>query len=157
MKVSLKIMNKGRIVRNLGVIISGAIVLGLSIYIDLKPIKLINYIDIMSASFSFSALATALFFSTFSLIPAFSNSKLIKILEELKTDKKLMDRLLISTVLFFVNSLLAFVALLFDAKETNLMSKIVVIGWGTTFAMAIVSTFLIIFIIFKIFNFYMEQ
>lgn len=106
-------MRRCRFVRNKSTIIFSVLVLGFSFYMKLSPAKFNNFTDIMSATLSFSSLATALFFSYFSLIPAFSNSKFIIALQELGTDKKIMDRLLLSTIIFFISSILSFGQLFF--------------------------------------------
>lgn len=93
-------MRRCRFVRNKSTIIFSVLVLVFSFYMKLSPAKFNNFTDIMSATLSFSSLATALFFSYFSLIPAFSNSKFIIALQELGTDKKIMDRRLLSTIIF---------------------------------------------------------
>lgn len=145
-------MKKGRFKRNLIVVLSGIIALIHSICIDIYPNTFENYSEIMSASLSYSALATALFISMFSLIPAFSNSKLIKILVELGTDKKLMDRLLIATTLYFLNSTTALVSLYFNPFSETLFSKLVVTIWYITIVTAVVSTFYILKIVYDLFD-----
>lgn len=145
-------MKKGRFKRNVMVVLSGMIALIHSICIDIYPSTFENYSEIMSASLSYSALATALFISMFSLIPAFSNSKLIKILVELGTDKKLMDRLLIATTLYFLNSTTALVSLYFNPFNETLLSKLVVTIWYITIVTAIVSTFYILKIVYDLFD-----
>lgn len=136
------------------VVISGILALLHSMYIDIYPSSFENYSEIMSASLAYSALATALFISMFSLIPAFSNSKLIKILIELGTDKKLMDRLLIATTLYFLNSTSALVSLYFNPICETFLSKVVVTIWYVTIVTAIVSTFYILKIVFDLFDAY---
>ncbi|WP_436669570.1 hypothetical protein [Lactiplantibacillus plantarum] len=83
----------------------------------------------MSGTLSYSAIATALLFACFSLIPALSNSKLISLLQDLGTDMKLMDRLLVSTFLFFVVSILSLINLFFTAQDTCIFSKIFCSLW----------------------------
>lgn len=83
-------MKKGRMKRNKVVLIVGIAAILAGWVFKISPSKINNFTDIMSASLSFSALATAMFLSSFSLIPAFSNSKFINALKELGTDIKLM-------------------------------------------------------------------
>lgn len=150
-------MKKGRFKRNRAVIIAGVISLVLSICTGLTPSSINNYTDIMSASLAFSALATAMFLSTFSLIPAFSNSKFIKALQEMGTDFKIMDRLIISTLIFFLSSLLTFVALFFDASDESSLSHVVVSLWLVITVMGLVSTFYVIMLLLRGFEFYYEM
>src|SRR5699024_5112948 len=148
-----KIMKKGRIKRNRLVILSGMLSFFFAISEYVTPEYFINYIDVISAAFSFSALATALFLSAFSIIPAFSNSKMVNILQDLGTDKKIMDRLLVATTLFFINSTISFVALLFDSNDNGILSHIIITAWIVTLVMSLTSTFYIISILFKTFDY----
>lgn len=150
-------MRKGRISRNKIVIIVGILSGGMSIYYGLSPEKINNFTDIMSASLSFSALATAMFLSSFSLVPAFTNSKFILALQDLGTDMKIMDRLLISTLIFFISSLLTFILLFFDSCSNSFLSKVFTTLWIVFTSMGFTSTFYIIAILIKGFEHYYES
>lgn len=150
-------MRKGRISRNKIVIFVGILAGAVSIYYGLSPAKINNFTDIMSASLSFSALATAMFLSSFSLVPAFTNSKFIIALQDLGTDMKIMDRLLISTLIFFVSSLLTFIMLFFDACSISFLSKAFTTLWIVFTSMGFTSTFYIIAILIKGFEHYYES
>lgn len=145
-------MKKGRLKRNKLTILSFLIALAIGICSGINPSKINNYTDVMSAALSFSSIATALFISSFSLMPAFSNSKFIKMLQSLGTDIKIMDRLLISTLIFFVSSMLSFIALFLKSTETCWMSNVLIVLWLATTVAAFFSTFYIIFLLIKSFE-----
>lgn len=147
-------MRRCRFVRNKSTIIFSVLVLGFSFYMKLSPAKFNNFTDIMSAALSFSSLATALFFSYFSLIPAFSNSKFIIALQELGTDKKIMDRLLLSTIIFFISSILSFGQLFFSECTNNMFSIITTAVWLSFTLSGFFNTFLILAIVLKAFEHY---
>lgn len=151
-------MKKGRFKRNLLAIIGWILTFLFSfIKFKLNPSSLNNFSDIMSASLSFAALATALFFSCFSLIPAFSNSKFINALQEIGTDKKIMDRLLITTIIFFIVSVFSFIALFFDETSSSLESTLVISLWVSFVVAGCISTFQILSTIMVGFNYFTKE
>lgn len=137
-------MKKGRIKRNFLIIIFGIFSFLICIYIKLTPKMLNNYTEIMSASLSFSAIVTAIFFASFSLIPSSSSNKLVSMMENLGTDIKIMDRLLTSTGLSFFSSLLSFVSLFLDKSDTSKISIYIVSTWMSATIMMFVSSFLVL-------------
>lgn len=137
-------MKKGRIKRNFPIIIFGIFSFLICIYIKLTPKMLNNYTEIMSASLSFSAIVTAIFFASFSLIPSSSSNKLVSMMENLGTDIKIMDRLLTSTGLSFFSSLLSFVSLFLDKSDTSNISIYIVSTWMSATIMMFVSSFLVL-------------
>lgn len=143
-------MRKGRLKRNLLVIIFGILTFLISLCLKITPKDLKNFTDIMSASLSFSAIVTAIFFASFSLIPSSSSNKLVSMMEDLGTDIKIMDRLLIATGLSFVSSLLSFIALFFDRKDTSNISMFLISGWLATTVMMFISSFLVLRVLIKL-------
>ncbi|MGM0104850.1 hypothetical protein [Enterococcus sp. AZ183] len=150
-------MRKGRLKRNKLAITLGIVSLIGSIACSIAPANFNNFTDIMSASLAFSSIATALFLASFSLIPAFTNSKFINALKDLGTDMKIMDRLIVSTLIFFLNSFFTFIELLFKSSETNTLSVIITGLWTSTGIMAFVSTFYIVLLLLKGFECYYES
>ncbi|EMF0150004.1 hypothetical protein NXO50_002011 [Enterococcus hirae] len=150
-------MRKGRLKRNWIMIVAGILSFVASIVFKVSPNSFNNFTDLMSASLAFSSIATALFLATFSLVPAFTNSKFIIAIQELGTDMKIMDRLLVSTLVFFSSSLLTFIELLFDANEDNFISILFTSFWIATTVMALLSTFYIILLLMKAFEYYYES
>lgn len=122
-------MYQGRLTRNLISILLFLIALIITLLVNFSPKKIPNYVDLMSGTLSYSAIATALLFACFSLIPALSNSKLINVLQDLGTDMKLMDRLLVSTFLFFVVSILSLINLFFTVKDDCIISSVFCSLW----------------------------
>lgn len=150
-------MRKGRLRRNKLMIILGVVSFSLSLFFKISPSNFKNFTDLMSASLAFSSIATALFLATFSLIPAFTNSKFVIALQELGTDIKIMDRLIVSTLIFFSSSLFTFVELLFQKNEDGFVSIIFTACWIATTVMAFFSTFYIIMLLMKSFEYYYES
>ncbi|MBF0778167.1 hypothetical protein [Streptococcus cuniculi] len=143
-------MKKGRLKRNILVIFWGIATFLVSLYFKISPKNLNNFTEIMSASLSFSAIVTAIFFASFSLIPSSGSNKLVSMMEDLGTDIKIMDRLLIATVLSFVSSLLSFIALFFDKEDTSSISIYLISGWLATTVMMFVSSFLVLRVLIKL-------
>lgn len=143
-------MKKGRLKRNILVIFCGIVTFLVSLRLKITPKDLSNFTEIMSASLSFSAIVTAIFFASFSLIPSSGSNKLVSMMEDLGTDIKIMDRLLIATVLSFVSSLLSFIALFFDKKDTSSISIYLISGWLATTVMMFVSSFLVLKVLMKL-------
>ena len=143
-------MKKGRLKRNILVIFFGVVTFIVSLYLKISPKNLNNFTEIMSASLSFSAIVTAIFFASFSLIPSSGSNKLVSMMEDLGTDIKIMDRLLIATILSFISSLLSFIALFFDKKATSTISMYIISGWLATTVMMFVSSFLVLRVLIKL-------
>lgn len=143
-------MKKGRLKRNILVIFFGVVTFIASLYLKISPKNLNNFTEIMSASLSFSAIVTAIFFASFSLIPSSGSNKLVSMMEDLGTDIKIMDRLLIATVLSFISSLLSFIALFLDKKATSAISIYLISGWLATTVMMFVSSFLVLRVLIKL-------
>ncbi|WP_269760066.1 hypothetical protein [Streptococcus dysgalactiae] len=137
-------MKKGRIKRNFPIVIFGVLGFIICICIKLTPKMLNNYTEIMSASLSFSAIVTAIFFASFSLIPSSSSHKLVSMMENLGTDIKIMDRLLISTGLSFFSSLLSFISLFLNKTDTSKISTFIISTWMSATIMMFVSSFLVL-------------
>lgn len=98
----------------------------------------------MSASLSFSAIVTAIFFASFSLIPTSGSNKLVVMMEDLGTEIKIMDRLLVATFLSFISSLLSFISLFFSKTDTDLISILVVSSWLSSTVMMFLSSFFVL-------------
>lgn len=99
-------MKKGRIWRNLGSLIMGIFITIILIEFHITPKKICNYTDVISGVLSMTSISTSFIFASFTLIPALPNSKLMKSLKELGTDKKLLDRLLLTMIGFLYVQLL---------------------------------------------------
>lgn len=144
-------MKKGRMKRNLIPILISLFVFIVCLVVRISPKTIKNYTDIMNGIVSFSSMATALFFAIFSLIPSFSNSRIIIALKELNTDKKYMDRLLIATVGFLISAIIAFFELLIFNETNGGSSAIVTTSLlMAIFTFSIIEIFLIIAILFPV-------
>ncbi|MCK1248853.1 hypothetical protein [Streptococcus uberis] len=143
-------MKKGRIRRNFPIVIFGVITFLISLYLKITPKDLKNFTDIMSASLSFSAIVTAIFFASFSLIPTSGSNKLVSMMENLGTDIKIMDRLLVATTLSFLSSLLSFLSLFLGKLDTSKVSMYLVSCWLSCTVMMFVSSFLVLRVLIKL-------
>ena len=113
-------MTKGRFSRNwLFVTIGIAVGIICVFFIKVQPSKIPNYTDFMSGILSFSSMTTGFLMASFALIPALPNSKLIQILKTTNTDLKLLDRLLITILGFFVSSILSLFMFVFPASASG--------------------------------------
>ncbi|MBM6413522.1 hypothetical protein [Lacticaseibacillus paracasei] len=121
-----------------------------AILFQLCPRKINNYTDVMSASLSFSSIATAFLFAVFSIIPGKTSSELLIKLREMNTDLKLMSRLLVATAAFFSSSVLSFAELFFNVKDTSWLSIIITSVWLLTIALGIIETIILIFFLFLV-------
>ena len=109
-------MTKGRFSRNwLFVTIGIAVGIICVFFIKVQPSKIPNYTDFMSGILSFSSMTTGFLMASFALIPALPNSKLIQILKT----TKLLDRLLITIIGFFVSSILSLFMFVFPASASG--------------------------------------
>lgn len=149
-------MRKGRLKRNWLVIVMGIIATVIGLSIKINPNDLKNFTEIMSASLSFSAIVTAIFFASFSLIPSSDSNKLVSMIEDLGTDIKIMDRLLVATVLSFLSSVFSFVALFFDKHDTSMMSVVLISAWLSSTVMMFTSSFLVLRVLIKLVELYNE-
>lgn len=122
-------MRQGRVRRNIITLLCFVLCFAGGFYFKLSPSVIENFSDAMSGALAFAAIATALLFSCFSLIPAFSNSKLIRGLHELGTDIKIMDRLLLATVIFFAVSLVSLIELFLSANSDGIFSILLTSLW----------------------------
>ncbi|WP_267394596.1 MULTISPECIES: hypothetical protein [unclassified Lactobacillus] len=130
-------MKKGRMKRNFFSFLIGVIVSIALIYIRITPDKISNYVAVISGVLSFASLATGFLFASFSLIPSLPNSKLMKALRQLKTDKKLLDRLLITIMGFIFSSIFSIIALCFKSSETLWYSTIVLVVLFGSFSFSV--------------------
>lgn len=118
-------MKEGRIRRNRWSIFLGLVVLIMCLIFKITPSKINNYTDIISAILSLSSMATSFLFASFALIPALPDSKLLKGLKELGTDKKLLDRLLITIIGFVLCSIFSLIALAISSRSNSLFANII--------------------------------
>lgn len=142
-------MRKGRIKRNAYSIVMGILAATIIFFFNLTPSKINNYTDVMSGILSFSSITTGLLFASFSLIPALPNSKLLESLRELKTDKKLLDRLLLAIFGFLICSVFALIALLFSEKDGSVLAKSIISVTGGTLFFSISEQFKVLRILIK--------
>lgn len=116
----------GRIKRNIGSIIFGAII-GITVFIcQITPKRISNYTDVISGILSMSSIATSFLFASFSLIPALPSSRLMESLKELKTDKKLLDRLLVAMFGFFICSIISLIAMSLKVTSNTLEDRFII-------------------------------
>ncbi len=141
-------MKQGRLKRNRGSLLVGIIVILVILIFKITPIKINNYTDVMSGILSLSSITTGLLFASFTLIPALPNSRLLKSLKKFNTDKKFLDRLL-SIFGFLTCSIFALVALLFNEKDTSLLSIIIISIMGGTLAFSLTEQFKVLKILLK--------
>lgn len=142
-------MKKGRVKRNAYSIILGILITIILYYYDTTPRKINNYTDVMSGILSFSSITTGLLFASFSLIPALPNSKLLESLKKLKTDKKLLDRLLLAICGFLLCSVLALVALVFNEKDNCSLARCIISFLGGVLVFSISEQFKVLRILMK--------
>ncbi|ANC99029.1 hypothetical protein A6M16_00260 [Streptococcus suis] len=145
-------MKKGRIKRNIATICIFLATLSISLLTNFSPAKINNFTDLMSASLSFSSIATALFFSCFSLIPAFTNSQLVKKLKQLKWDYKVMDKLMHSSLIFLISSIFSFIELFFCSTDNSRLSQIVTAIWISTTITGLFNTVFLVLLLIKLFD-----
>lgn len=142
-------MKQGRLKRNRGSLLVGVITILVILILKITPIKIHNYTDVMSGILSLSSITTGLLFASFTLVPALPNSRLLKSLKKLNTDKKFLDRLLLSIFGFLMCSIFALVALLFNEKDTSLLSRIIISITGGTLAFSLTEQFKVLKILLK--------
>lgn len=142
-------MKKGRIWRNLGSLIMGIFITIILIEFHITPKKICNYTDVISGVLSMTSISTSFIFASFTLIPALPNSKLMKSLKELGTDKKLLDRLLLTMIGFFICSIIALIGLTFDKDSNTILSLTIVSLVGGTLGFSLSEEFKVFRILIK--------
>lgn len=142
-------MWKTRIKRNIGSIIFGVIIAFIVFKCQLTPKKISNYTDIISGILSMSSIATSFLFASFSLIPALPNSKLMKSLKELGTDKKLLNRLLVAMFGFFICSILALISMSLKTTSNTKESTVIISFLAGFLCFSLAEQFKIFRILFK--------
>lgn len=142
-------MKKGRIWRNLGSLIMGIFITIILIEFHITPKKICNYTDVISGVLSMTSISTSFIFASFTLIPALPNSKLMKSLKELGTDKKLLDRLLLTMIGFSICSIIALIGLTFDKDSNTILSLTIVSLVGGTLGFSLSEEFKVFRILIK--------
>lgn len=142
-------MQKGRIKRNKFSFSLAIIITVACIIFKISPSKLENYISLISGILSFSSMATGFLFASFSLIPTLPDSKLIMALKQLKTDKKLLDRLLITIIGFTLVSVFAILSLFLNSVSDSCISIFILSLMFGTFAFSISNLFKVLKILVK--------
>ena len=142
-------MKKGRIWRNLGSLIMGIFITIILIEFHITPKKICNYTDVISGVLSMTSISTSFIFASFTLIPALPNSKLMKSLKELGTDKKLLDRLLLTMIGFSICSIIALIGLTFDKDNNTILSLTIVSLVGGTLGFSLSEEFKVFRILIK--------
>ncbi len=143
-------MKKSRFKRNLFSICVGIGISVLLFSLNVTPKKINNYSDFMSGILSVSSMTTGLLFASFALIPALPNSRLLQNLKKLKTDKKLLDRLLVVILGFLFCSVFALIALSFKETDTSLFSKVIISITGGLFCFSLSEQIKVIWILMKV-------
>lgn len=142
-------MWKSRIKRNKGSILFGFLISIILFTCQVSPKKINNYTDVVSGILSMSSIATSFLFASFSLIPSLPDSKLMKSLKELGTDKKLLDRLLVTMFGFFVTSIFALLALMLKVSTNNLIGVTIISFLGGFLCFSLAEQFKILRILLK--------
>lgn len=142
-------MKHGRLKRNRGSFLIGIIAMVVILFLGITPTKINNYTDVMSGILSLSSITTGLLFASFFLIPALPNSGLLKSLKKLNTDKKFLDRLLLSIFGFLMCSVFALGALLFNEKDTSFLSVVIIATTGGTLSFSLSEQFKVLRILMK--------
>lgn len=143
-------MKKGRIKRNCVTFFMMVASFIACFFFRVSPSNLANYTDIMNGVLSFSSIATALLFACLSLIPTLPSSRIINMLQNLGTDIKLLDRLLLTTSIFFILSITCIIGLLFCEKANDIWSILLISFWCSLIVGGISEIFSIIKIMFNI-------
>lgn len=145
---------KSRLRRNAGSIIIGLTACIGSFILKLSAAKIPNYTDLISGALSLTSVATAFLFASFALLPALTDSKFIKSLVELKVDKKLLDRLILTTAGYFINSIFSIILLFFNSDSSSLLNKLVMAIWIGIGIFSINETFKVLRILWKALKYY---
>lgn len=145
---------KSRLKRNIGSILVGILACIVSFLLKISAAKISNYTELISGVLSLTSVATAFLFASFALVPALTNSKFIKALAELKMDKKLLDRLILTTIGYFTNSILSILLLAFDDNSSSFLNRLVISIWIGIGFFSIVETYKILRILLKALKYY---
>jgi hypothetical protein len=145
---------KSRLKRNIGSISIGLIACLCSFFLGVSAKKISNYTDVLSGTLSLTSVATAFLFASFALVPALTNSKFLKALVELKMDKKLLDRLLLTTLGYFTNSIFSILLLTFNDTDTSLLNRILLSLWLGLGVFSINETYKILRILLRALKYY---
>lgn len=139
-------MMKARIVRNKYSILLFFIILFICWLMKTSPNRLPNYTDAMSGILSFSSLTTAIFMAALVFVPRFS----IGILRRLGTDKKFLERILITTIIYFVVSVFSLLSLvLFSENDVSAQSTVFIALTFALLSSGISESLYIFWVIFK--------
>ncbi|MEY4664292.1 hypothetical protein DWV22_01315 [Weissella confusa] len=137
---------KDRINRNKYAILFGIVAFGLTIKFEVTPRNINNFIDVMSNLLSFSSMTTAILVAMLVFVPKLS----IGPLKVLRTDKKFLDRILITTELYFLLSVSALVSVsLFDKTTQTLFSTLILGIVFSLFVSSLVETIYISMVLSK--------
>lgn len=145
---------ESRLRRNAGSIVIGLATCIGSFILKFSAAKIPNYTDLISGALSLTSVATAFLFASFALLPALTDSKFVKALVELKVDKKLLDRLILTTFGYFTNSIFSIVLLFFDSESSSLLNRSVMAIWVGIGVFSINETFKILRILWKTLKYY---
>jgi len=145
---------KSRLRRNMGSIILGLLACLCSFICKLSAAKFSNYTDLISGVLSLTSVATAFLFASFALVPALTNSKFLRALVDLKMDKKLLDRLLFTTIGYFTNSIFSIILLAFNEHSTSILNRIIISLWVGIGIFSINETYKILRILVKVLKYY---
>lgn len=145
---------KSRLRRNTGSIIIGLVTCIGSFILKLSAAKIPNYTDLISGTLSLTSVATAFLFASFALLPALTNSKFIQSLIEMKVDKKLLDRLILTTFGYFTNSFFSIILLFFNSENSSLLNRLIMAIWIGIGMFSINETLKILRILWKALKYY---
>ncbi len=142
-----------RLCRNKVQIVLSIVLFILCIKCKLCPSKINNFSDVINGILSFASLGTAFLFSSFTLIPSLPDLPLIKILKRKKTDKKLLDRLLITIVTFVFSAIFALLILSFYTGRTSSILSVYIFSFFISlFFFGVLNLVTVLFILLKFVN-----
>lgn len=148
-------MNKIKAIKYLVLVIISSF---LVIYFKISPNRITNYTEIMSGVLSFASMGTGFMITAFSLLPIFSESKLVTKMRELGTDLKIMNSLLNASILLFFSSLLSLFGLFIPHNSSNLISVIFIALWSSFMLVTLIKAIQVIFFLILTFkNLYNEN
>jgi len=102
----------------------GLSVFGWVYWSGITPNNMNNFIDVMSNLLSFSSMTTAVFMAVLVFVPKLS----IGPLQVLGTDKKFLERILITTCLYFVLSVFALLAIMLFQDDAETLLSTIILG-----------------------------
>lgn len=133
--------------RNKWSITGAIIVFCIAAYLKISPNRISNYIDFISGILSFASLATAIFMAVLIFVPKLS----VGYLKNLKTDKKFLNRILLTVASYFAVSVLSLSDLfLFSEHSNNVLSIIFISITLSIFCFSIFESIYVFYIIFYI-------